>query len=564
MKNKYTLLLVVVFFVALFLRFNQLGQIPLGFYQDESAIGYNAYSIMQTGQDEHGQSFPLYFKSFGDYKLPIYIYTTIIPIKFFGLTPFAVRFPSALFGFLTVVVFYFFVKEMTKNNNLSLIATALLAINPWHLHYSRATFEVSISLFLFVLGGLLLTKGLLQGKRWLFLFGTLCFVLNVYTYNLTRLLSPLLFAVFIFLHSSRIKNITRKEIFITIFISVVLLLPFFTTLLQHGGAASAGGTLIFSSAAVQAPLLEFRSYFAGLPEIFTKLFFNQWSLTKWQYINNIASYFSVPFFFISGSSHGNHGIGNVGQFYLFELPLIVIGIVLLIQKKIGWSYFLILWGIVVILVASLTREVPHATRSFFLIVPLEILSAFGLLNMLKWIKGIKRDFYRIILFILIGGFVFYNLIFYFSSYYVRFPVFYAKAWRLKDKALVVYVKENENKYDKIIFDKDAGFIYTSLLFYAAYPPEEFQKTVVRGPDDSEGFSEVLSFDKFEFKNIDWSKDYNRENTLFITTNTRKPDEIPPLKAFYYPKRPVVYNIKQEIIQYPVEEIAYVVVESKKK
>ena len=153
MKHKYiVLLLLFIFLLAAFLRFYKLGSIPYGFYQDESAIGYNALSILETGKDEYGKSFPLYFKSFGDYKLPIYIYATVGTVALFGLNEFAVRFPSAFFGFLTVIVFYFFVNELTKNKKLSLIATFLLAINPWHLHYNRATFEVSICLFLFVLG----------------------------------------------------------------------------------------------------------------------------------------------------------------------------------------------------------------------------------------------------------------------------------------------------------------------------------------------------------------------------------------------------------------------------
>ena len=132
-------ILLLVFSISFLLRFYKLGEIPSGFYQDESAIGYNAYSIIETGKDEHGQPFPLYFKSFGDYKLPVYIYLTALSIQMFGLNEFAVRFPSALFGFLTVIVFYFFVRKLTKNRPLSIISTAFLATSPWHLHYSRAT-----------------------------------------------------------------------------------------------------------------------------------------------------------------------------------------------------------------------------------------------------------------------------------------------------------------------------------------------------------------------------------------------------------------------------------------
>lgn len=563
-NNIYTIVLGFIFLIAFFLRFNQLGGIPYGFYQDESAIGYNAYSILKTGEDEYGQFLPLYFKSFGDYKLPVYIYATIPSISIFGLNEFAVRFPSALFGFLTVVVFYVFIHELTENKLLSVTSSFLLAINPWHLHYSRATFEVSIALFLFVLGGWMLYRTLQHKQSGMFLAGTFCFIISFYSYNLTRLLAPALYVLFLFFFRKEVKHIKKKELLFTCIVSFFVFIPFIKTFFENGGVGSASGTLIWSSAEVQSKLLEFRSYLVSSPAIFSKFFFNQWSLTLWQYIQNIASYVSIPFFFISGSSHGNHGIGHVGQLYLFEFPLVVIGIWKTISKRERWGVFFILWAIVVVSVSSLTREAPHATRSFFLIVPLEFFSALGLLEVGSFMWGIKRELYRKAVFVVVAGFVLYNVVYYFASYYIRFPVLYAKAWRSEDKPLSLFIKENQDKYEKIIFDTEAGFMYSSLLFYTAYSPSEFQKTVERYPDDSEGFSMVKSFRTFEFREIDWNKDYEQKNLLFITTVQRKPSEIKPLKTFSYPKRPVVLAVKQKIIQYPVEEVAYVLVESKKE
>lgn len=558
MKNKiYIFLLVLVFSVGFFLRFYKIGEVPNGLYQDETAIGYNAYSIFGTGKDEHGQSFPLYFKSFGDYKLPVYIYATSLSVNFFGLNEFAVRFPSALFGFLTLIVFYFFVKEITAKKNLAFAATALLAINPWHLHYSRATFEVSIVLFLILLGGLFLHKAFTNKTKGLVLAGTVCFIVSLYSYNLTRLLAPLIFLLFIFLYRNGLRQIRRGEVILTAVVAIISLFPFLTTLTQSGGVSSAGGTLIFSSKTVEAQLLELRSYFINLPPVFTKLFFNIPTLTLWQYILHTASYFSVPFLFISGSSHGNHGIGNVGQFYLFELPLIIIGAVAAVREKTAWTRLFLFWSALVILTAALTREAPHATRSFFLLVPLTVFSAVGILTVWSWIQR------RTILIFIAAIFVVYNLIFYLISYYVRFPVLYAKEWRAQDKALSLYLKENEQKYDKIIFDKEAGFIYTSLLFYQKVEPSQFQKTAVYSPDDSEGFSSLESFGKYEFREINWTADVKQKNTLIVASNDKKPNDILPKKIFYYPTRPVVLSIKEKIAQYPTEEAAYVVFETEK-
>ncbi|RJQ25321.1 phospholipid carrier-dependent glycosyltransferase [Candidatus Parcubacteria bacterium] len=562
MQNKARLLILIfIFLIAFILRFYKLGEVPFGFYQDESAIGYNAYSIIETGKDEYGENLPLYFKSFGDYKLPVYIYLDTIPIKLFGLNEFAVRFPSAFFGFLSVVVFYFFVKEFTRDKNLSLVAVGLFALNPWSLHYNRATFEVSISLFLFLLGGLILQKAFNGGSKGKFASGTLLFIISLYSYNLTRLLSPAFYLLLLILNIKKIKNISKTEIIITSFISVVMLVPFVKTLLASGGISSASGTLIFSSASVLAPMIELRSYFVDVP--LSKFFFNTPELIFIKYLQNIISYFSPAFFFISGSSHGNHGIGNIGQLYLFEFPLVILGLIKIVKEKSSKYNLFIFWALIVIMAASLTREAPHATRSFFLISSLEVFSALGVLILINWAKSIKPSFLKIGISLIFVGFLFYNLIYYFYSYYVRFPIYYAKAWRLADKEVSLYIKENEHKYSKIIFDSKAGFMYSSLLFYSRFNPSEFQGTVQRLPDDSEGFSKVQSFGKYEFKDIDWSSyDKPGEKVLYVTTTEGKPLEVPPLKAVYYPKKPVVFSLGQEIIQFPIEEIAYVLVEKK--
>lgn len=548
--NKAALVGIIV--LAAFLRLYKLGDVPNGLYQDETAIGYNAYSILQTGKDERGVSYPLYFKSFGDWKLPVYIYATVPAIKIFGLTPFAVRLPSAIFGILTVVAMYFLAKELTKSHTLSLVSCLLLSVNPWHLHYSRATFEVSISLFLFVFGTYLLLQGF-KGNKGAFLAGTLLFVLNIYTYNLTRLLSPLLYASILIFQRKKHINITEKGL--TIALSCLLLLPLLLTLNSSGGATSASGTLLWSSAAIQAPLLELRSYMMTLPDIITRLFFNSFVLNAWQYMQNVANFFSPSFFFVSGPTHGNHGIGTSGLFYLFELPMILYGIVSTIKKREAWGGFLFIWTIVVIAVVSLTREVPHATRSFFLLVPLTLFSAYGAIHLYRFIA------HHIALLVIAGGLVFYGIFSYFSSYYIRFPIAFAKAWRTADRDLSEYIKENELKYDTIILDPATGFIYSSLLFYNQISPKIFQSTAMWTSDDSEGFSTVTSFDKYKFRNIDWGIDTVRPRTLIVTTAQNKPETVPAIKSIYYPKRPVVLSLKQEIFQYPVEDIAYVIVAS---
>src|SRR3989344_3496317 len=106
------LLLTIIIVIASVLRLWQLGQVPISPDLDEAALGYNAYSILQTGRDEYGKFLPIVLRSFDDYKPALYSYLTIPSILIFGLNVFAVRLPSAIFGILTVLATFFLVKEL--------------------------------------------------------------------------------------------------------------------------------------------------------------------------------------------------------------------------------------------------------------------------------------------------------------------------------------------------------------------------------------------------------------------------------------------------------------------
>src|SRR3989338_9842876 len=99
--------LLAIIILAVILRFYKIDTNPPGLYWDEAAFGYDAYSVLKTGRDQHGHLLPLSFESFGDWKLPGYHYLLIPSVKIFGLNEFAVRFPSAFLGTLSIIIFFF-------------------------------------------------------------------------------------------------------------------------------------------------------------------------------------------------------------------------------------------------------------------------------------------------------------------------------------------------------------------------------------------------------------------------------------------------------------------------
>ncbi len=146
-KDKIILFTLLVF--SFFIRIYQISLNPPALNWDEVSHGYNAYSILKTGKDEWGIRFPLIFRAYGDYKLPLYVYLTAISEFFFGLNSLSVRLASVLSGVGLVFLSFLITKEITKNNHYSLFAAFLTALSPWSLFLSRIAVEANLGAFLF-------------------------------------------------------------------------------------------------------------------------------------------------------------------------------------------------------------------------------------------------------------------------------------------------------------------------------------------------------------------------------------------------------------------------------
>jgi 4-amino-4-deoxy-L-arabinose transferase-like glycosyltransferase len=166
MKKIEWLWLILILVLGIFLRFWHLGETPRGFYLDEAALGYNAFSIMNTGKDEYGMKWPLLFRSFGDFKAPVYTYLLVPIYKVIGMSVWSTRFLSALAGVIIIWLSFLLVKNLSKNNRLALIVSLLVAISPWQIIFSRTSYETNVSLmFLLMMIWSFYKSG--ENKKWL-------------------------------------------------------------------------------------------------------------------------------------------------------------------------------------------------------------------------------------------------------------------------------------------------------------------------------------------------------------------------------------------------------------
>src|SRR3989339_1759883 len=143
--------IVLIICLALLLRLLNLATNPPGLNWDEVSMGYSAYSILETGADEWGVKYPLLFRTYGEWKSPVYIYLLVPFIKVFGLNPWGVRLPAALFGVLAIYLTYLIGRKL-YSEKVGLWAAFFLTVSPWHLMLSRPGYEAGVALALILTG----------------------------------------------------------------------------------------------------------------------------------------------------------------------------------------------------------------------------------------------------------------------------------------------------------------------------------------------------------------------------------------------------------------------------
>lgn len=167
---------------------------PPGFAIDESSICYNAHCLSQTGRDEYGESWPLFFRAFGEYKNPTIVYLLAALFRVTGPSIAVARTLSASFGALTGLLMGWLAWRITRRVSSTFVALVMTLLTPWLFESSRLVFEVALYPALVTLFLILLKSASLK-PRWnwadiAFLSGALA--LLTYSASIGRLFGPLL------------------------------------------------------------------------------------------------------------------------------------------------------------------------------------------------------------------------------------------------------------------------------------------------------------------------------------------------------------------------------------
>lgn len=522
--RKYPWLFLIVL-LAGFLRFYRIVEVPPALNSDEVAIGYNAYSVLKTGRDEYGTRYPLTFRSFDDYKMPVYIYMVAGTIRIFGYNDFAVRFPSALLGTLTVLVTYFFTKKLfsdwddRRSRRVALITSFLLAISPWSLQFSRSGYEANAAVFFVVSGAYLFLFGLKKG--WALLLSSIAFSIAVWTYLSARVFVPLLILGFVAVYAKELWK-RRFTAVLSLLVTIILLMPIVKMSLSAQGQMRAGGVSAFANTddlkkSVSRIILD-RAKGLG---IFT-IFDNRRITYSITFLRGYFSHFDPNFLFLD-KSIDKYRAPDMGLLYLFELPLLLIGMYSLVRKWRQSSKVLFWWVIVSPVAAAFTLQLPHPVRTLVFLPSLQAISAVGLLIAWERYKRIHGIYFLII---------FLSVVYYLHQYFVFLPIEDAPYWYVGRKEMVQKLASYENHYDKIIVSRYLDMPYIFFLYYRQTDPADYLK---QGGTVSGGFAEENNrYGKYIFRSLNPSLRSGTERVLFVGLPTEVFREQYIVDQVYYP------------------------------
>lgn len=527
--------IIMILLLAVVLRFYSLATNPPHLTPDEAALGYNAYSILKTGRDEYGEFLPIVFKSFGDFKPGFYIYATVPFVAIFGLNEFSVRAVSATAGVIAVYLLFFVVRELFKSKKrdssqllstnyilLAHFSALILAISPWHIHFSRGAWEVNLALT-FALAGMYFFLKTFDKSKWLVL-SAFFFGLSLITYQGAKMSVALVVVLLAILYWKQVWRVNRKTLILSgvvgAIVSIPIIMSFFT--------GQTGRLKVFSVFSYRRPE-EYLEQHLNLAEV---EFGSSKYYLYYSEVENMTrgiagrwfNHFSTRFLLFDGDwANPRHSSPDHGQLLLADIIFLVLGIGLLSKSwKNKGAKFILLWLILSPLPSALSRDQVHAVRSLNMVVPLTVAIAAGLTLFVAWMG--RQGRLEKLGIIGVGGIYFVSLLYFLDSYFVHQPIHNSQYWEYGYKQVVERVTPIQDNYHTVHVRQSFAQPYIYFLFYQKYDPATYQKNAHLIESEYGDVGRVEELDNIRFLPIDWTVNRGDFGTLFVADPIRIPPE----------------------------------------
>lgn len=520
--------------IAFFVRFISIVSIPPHASLDEVSIGYNALSILQTGRDEYGTFFPILLRAYDDWRPALYVYLVIPFIYIFGLDIISVRIPSVILSVFTIVSIFFLTKYfllssfITSTSNvkkdyekridyLSLSTSMLLTLSPWHIYLSRLGHEVNAA-FSFLIFGLTFffmyifkvqNKNTTKKTVFYLLLSSLFLSLSFNSYQSTKIVIPaLMLTLSLLFHKQLFQN--KKAVIFSAILGLVVSIPILVETVKPEGLIRFQATNLFSS---QQELLQKNAEVLLKDKqegnLIGQVLHNRRVVYTQLFTTAFISHLD-PFWIFANRNDESFKVPNIGLLYLFELPLLIVGIIFFILSKeisIKHKLFLGLWIPIAILPGALTTDYPHAMRVFNILPVLYIFISFGIISIIYFLKSLCGAAVIGLVSIYSFGFIIFL-----SSYFLQFSTNLSHHFQYGVLSALSYAQKHEREYESIVVS-NKGTLFQSYMFYlfnSELDPLMYQKM---GGTHSGGFEEEHRIGKYFFSAPPFKA--NTSNTLYI-------------------------------------------------
>jgi 4-amino-4-deoxy-L-arabinose transferase-like glycosyltransferase len=520
------LLILAIFLAGTFLRFYNLGVVPNSMEWDEVSWGYNAYSILRTGKDEYGVPLPISFKAFGDYKQPVYVYSEVIPIAIFGLNSFAVRFPAALYGSLSILFIYLFLWELfyktKKREVLALLAAGIFAISPWSIQFSRIAFETTLGVFFVLVGLYLFFLGIRKNSIAAFVISAAVFALSAYSYHSEKLFMPLLLLFLLLLFW---KYFIKRKL-LTLFLILVIFL-FNAPWIFNSTTTARGASVLFTSQTTQ--LLENSAnaiIYDNLHHDKLGVLLNNRRIV---YVNtfflNYLKHWDPNWLFVTGDLDRHHPPG-MGLLFFVSLPFIIWGLFKMIKDKYENRHIVFIWFLLAPIASAIAVGAPNAERALIMLPPIVIWEAIGLLAFYEWsVSPSKTMIFKKAGLILVAVLYLFNFSYYVQQYFAH-TNFNTQQYWLAYQQVIDYTSKPQFNNKRIIFASEFEQPYIFYLFYAKYDPKTYLAS---------GGSNVKNNTCFSINNRFFGQcdKLLQPGDIYLTLGTKSPKPAKKLQEFSY-------------------------------
>ncbi len=440
-----------LFSAALLLRTIDLTDAPPGFFTDEASFGLNAHLILTSGKDEHGEFMPLLFRSFGEYKLPVFVYAQIPVQAVLGMNEFSVRFTSALLGSFTVVSVYLLIREILKGKVPAIAAAGFVAILPWHVHISRTGLGDVVALPLFLTVALYLFLRAIRTQT-SFLPSAIMFGLTFYSYRAGWVIVPPLLLILAITYRRELWQ-KRREALVSVATIGVMLAPIASHLLWGDGDRTSQVS-IFTLDTDRSRLAVFWDLYRPLYEY--SVLFKDGPLKD---------------------AVTRHYLPGHGLLYAFMAPLIIAGLIGLILRFGREHVVLLALFILFPIGGALSGDGPSATRTGLgsVVFPMVAAAGVGFLADLLWRlrtpAGSVAVSTGLILLVIVAG---YRFLHYQDRYFNDYPALSAGYWGWQDgpEEILGLFNERQDNYDELWMD---GAFNAPAIFIPFYLGESCPK-----------------------------------------------------------------------------------------